>query len=122
MISNTTKRAILRCVHLIFEHSDTWLHLWSAFGSSTVCRRCSVCLCSCNHPFGILDVCRRILRHHWRCGMARFILSVWSWGGYPESGRTIHRAEDLVGDSCATFKVIGPIQAVQPTRESFRSG
>ena len=37
-------------------------------------------------------------------------LSVWSWGGYPESGRAIHRAEDLVGDSCATFKVIGPIQ------------
>jgi hypothetical protein len=31
------------------------------------------------------------------------------WGGSHESGGAIHRAEDLVGDSCATFKVIGPI-------------
>src|SRR5438874_7391268 len=35
---------------------DTRLHLWSGFGSSTVCPRCSVCLRSCNCPFGILDV------------------------------------------------------------------
>src|SRR5438132_12053249 len=73
------------------------------------------CLRSCNYPVGILDVFRRILRHHWRCGMARCILPVWIWGGCPESGRAIHRAEDLVGDSCATSKVIGPIHAVQPT-------
>src|SRR5437764_5895300 len=65
---------------------------------------------------------RRILRHHWRRAMARCILSVWIWGGYPESGLAIHRAEDLVGDTCATFKVIWPIHAVQPTREGFRSG
>src|SRR4030095_940507 len=77
--------------------------------------RCSVCLRSCNYPFGILDVFRRILRHHWRCGMAPCILHVSYLGGYPESGRAIHRAEDLVGDSCATFEVIGPIHAVQPT-------
>src|ERR1700730_3337276 len=112
MISNTTKRAILRCVHLIFEHSDTRLHLWSAFGSSTVCRRCSVCFRSGNYPFGILDVCSGTLRHHWRGGMAWCPLPVWNWGGYPESGRAIHRAEDLVGDPCATFKVTGPIHAV----------
>ena len=37
--------------------------------------------------------------------MARCNLPVWNWGGYPESGRAIHRAEDLAGDSCATFKV-----------------
>ena len=37
--------------------------------------------------------------------MARFYLSVWIWDGYPESGRAIDRAEDLVGDSCAKFVV-----------------
>jgi hypothetical protein len=74
--------------------------------------RCSVCLHSCPYSFGILDVRRRILRHHWRCDMARCILSVWIWGGYPKSGRAIHRAEDMVGDLCATFKVIRPIHAV----------
>jgi hypothetical protein len=31
-------------------------------------------------------------------------IPVWIWGGCPESGCAIHRAEDLVGDSCATFK------------------
>jgi hypothetical protein len=41
--------------------------------------------------------------------MARCISAVWLWGGYPESGRAIHRAEDLVGDSCATFETIGLI-------------
>jgi hypothetical protein len=44
--------------------------------------------------------------------MARCILPVRNWGGYPESGRALHRAEDLAGDSCATFKVIGPIDYV----------
>jgi hypothetical protein len=28
--------------------------------------------------------------------------SVWVWGGYLESGRAIHRTEDLDDDSCAT--------------------
>ena len=69
--------------------------------------RCSVCLHSCTYPFGILDVRRRILRHHWRRAMARCISAVWIWGGYPESGRAIYRAEDLAGDSCATVKKIG---------------
>jgi hypothetical protein len=72
--------------------------------------------------FRDLDVRRRSLRHHWRRAMARCYLSVWIWGGSPESGRAIHRTEDLVGDSRATFAVIGPIRAVEPTRESFRSG
>src|SRR5260370_40703506 len=53
----------------------------------------------------MVDVCRRCLRGDWRCGMARCISPVWNWGGYPESGRAIHRAQDLVGHSCATFKV-----------------
>src|SRR5215510_8464319 len=47
--------------------------------------------------------------------MARCIPPVWIRGGCPESGRVIHRAEDLVGDSGATFKVIVPIHAAQPT-------
>jgi hypothetical protein len=39
--------------------------------------------------------------------MAGCMLPIWIWGSYPESGRTIHRAEDLVGDSCATIEKIG---------------
>ena len=50
---------------------------------------------------------RRNLRHHRRCVMAQCISVVRSWGGDPESSRALHRLEDLVGDSCATFKVIG---------------
>jgi hypothetical protein len=37
------------------------------------------------------------------------MLPIWIWGSYPESGRAIHRAEDLVGDSCATIEKIGLI-------------
>jgi len=70
-------------------------------------RRCSVYLRPCHCPFGIVDVCRRGLRHHRRRGIARLIFPVWIWGGSPESGRALRRAEDLVGDSCATFKVTG---------------
>jgi hypothetical protein len=44
--------------------------------------------------------------------MAQFILPVWNWGGNPESGRALHRAQDLAGDSCATGKVIGLVDAV----------
>ncbi len=39
--------------------------------------------------------------------MARCISPVWIGGGCLESGRAIHRAEDLVDQSCAAFKVIG---------------
>ena len=51
--------------------------------------------------------------------MARRNLSVWSWGGYPESGRAIHRAQDLVGDSCATFKVTDPKYAAFTALDPF---
>src|SRR5262249_37617831 len=88
-------------------HSDTRLHLQSVCGTSKLRRRYSVCLCSCNNPGGILDVCRRSFRGDWRWGIARCISTVWNWHRAPESGRAIHRAEDLVGDSSATFKVIG---------------
>src|SRR5438874_2967730 len=39
--------------------------------------------------------------------MARRICALWIWGGYPESGRAIHRPEDLVGGSCATVENLG---------------
>jgi hypothetical protein len=41
--------------------------------------------------------------------MAGCMLPIWIWASYPESGRTIRRAEDLVGDSCATVEKIGLI-------------
>jgi hypothetical protein len=41
--------------------------------------------------------------------MARCISAVGIWGGSPESGRAIHRAQDLVGDSCATVEVIADV-------------
>ena len=39
--------------------------------------------------------------------MARCQLSVGIWDGCPESGRAIHRVEDLVGDSCPAFEEHG---------------
>ena len=105
MISNATKRTILRCFHLILSIPILG-YVYSPFAElPNYAPRCSVCLRSCSYPFGILDVFRRSLRHHWRRGMARRNLPVWNWGGYPESGRALHRAEDLAGDSCATFNV-----------------
>jgi hypothetical protein len=38
--------------------------------------------------------------------MAGCMLPIWIWGSYPESGRAVHRAEGLVGDSCATIEKI----------------
>lgn len=102
-MNNATKRSILRCIHLILTIPILGYIYGEPSEVQTVRLRCSVCLCSCNYPFGILDVLRRILRHHWRCAMARCILPGWNWGGYPVSDRAIHRAEDLVGDPRTTF-------------------
>ena len=41
--------------------------------------------------------------------MDRGISPLWIWGGSAESGRAIHRAENLVADSCATVEKIGLI-------------
>jgi len=68
-----------------------------------------------------LDVRRGGLRRHWRRRVAGCIQTVWSWGGYPESGRAIHRAEDLVGDSCTTVKVIGVSSSRDTTIEKETS-
>ena len=105
-MSTATKRAILRWIHLIFAIPIIG-YVYSPFAELPTTPRGPVRLHSCPYPFGILDVCRRSLRHHWRRAMARCYLSVWIWGGYSEYGRAIHRAEDLAGDSRATFKVIG---------------
>src|SRR5947199_9561967 len=119
MISNASKRSILRWIHLIFTIPILG-YFYSPFvelpNYAPVVR------------FVLVPVL--ILSGYWMfsgvffaiIGVAvwsRCILSVWNWGGYPESGRAIHRAEDLVGDSCATFKVIGPIHAVQPTAARY---
>src|SRR5205085_11777047 len=53
--------------------------------------------------------------------MARCISPVGIWGGSLESGRAFHRVEDLVADSCATFKVIRPIHALQRQLHCCRS-
>src|SRR5205807_147497 len=103
-----------------------------AFAGSAVCLWCSVDLRSCSYACGILDVCRLIFRDHRRCAVARCMSPVWIWGGSPESGRAVHRAEDLVGGSCATLRVTGfihagtllsqpgkaPAQALQPTAQT----
>ena len=109
MISSATKRSILRWIHLIFTIPILG-YVYSPFEElPNYAPRCSVCLRSCTYPFGILDVRRGILRHHWRRAMAGCMLPIWIWDSYPESGRAIHRAEDLVGDSCATIEKIGLI-------------
>src|SRR5205823_11154033 len=108
MISSATKRSMLRWIHLIFTIPILG-YVYSPFVELPNYPCCSFYLRSRTYPFGILDVFRRILRYHWRRGMARCILSVWNWGGCPESGRAIHRAQDLVGDSCAKFEKIGLI-------------
>lgn len=94
--------------------SDTRLHLWRGCGRSTVCRRVRY-----------IFVPVVILAGYWMYSGAVFaITGVALWlGAYRlsgfgaalvRSGRAIHRAEDLVGNSCATFNVI--------IIEDFKSG
>ena len=87
MIKATTKRSILRWVHLILAIPILG-YIYSPFAELP------------NYAAVTRFVFAPVI-------MARCISPVWNWGGYPESGRALHRAEDLVGDSCATFKVIG---------------
>ena len=105
MISNATKRAILRCIHLILSIPIL------GYVYSPLCRTSKL-----RPAVRFVFVPVLILSGFWMysgvvfaiIGVAVWLgayLPVWNWGGYPESGRAIHRAEDLVGDSCATFKV-----------------
>jgi hypothetical protein len=114
-MTNATKRAILRWIHIIFRIPI----LGYIYGPVSEVQQYAAAVRFVFVPvivpsgfwmysgvfFGIIGV----------CDMARCISPVWIWGGCPESGRAIHHAEDLVGDSCATFKAIGAIHAVQPT-------
>ena len=47
--------------------------------------------------------------------MAGCILSIWIWGSYLDSDRAIHRAQDLVGNSCATVETIDLIGSTSQT-------
>jgi membrane protein implicated in regulation of membrane protease activity len=107
MISNTTKRSILRCIHLIFSIPIIG-YVYSPFAE----------LPNYAPVVRFVSIPVLILSGFWMyAGVFFAIIGVALWlgayylsgyGGYPESGRAIHRAEDLVGDSCATFKKIGP--------------
>jgi hypothetical protein len=107
MISNATKRSILRWIHLVFGIPIIG-YVYSPFAElpnyAPVVRFVSIPVLILS---GFLDVFRRSLRRHWRRAMARCYLFVWIWSGSPESGRAIHRAENLVGDPCATIEKIG---------------
>jgi hypothetical protein len=119
MISNATKRSILRWIHLIFAIPILG-YIYSPFAElpnyAAVTR------------FVFAPVI--ILAGYWMFsgvffaiiggrGMARRIRPVWNWDSHPESGRAIHRAEDLVGDSCATFESIGLTQRSSVFRVLF---
>jgi len=112
MISNATKRSILRWIHLIVSIPI----LGYIYGEPSEVQQYAAAV-----RFVFVPVI--ILSGFWMYSgvffaiiglavMARCVSPVWIRGGCPESGRAIHRAEDLVGDSCATFKVIGPFHAV----------
>ncbi len=108
MISSATQRSILRCVHLILSIPI----LGYIYGPPSEVQRYASAA-----RFIFVPVI--ILSGFWMYAGVLFAIigvavwlgalyRVWNWDGYPESGRAIHRVEDLVGDSCATFKVIGP--------------
>jgi hypothetical protein len=102
-MNDTTKRSILRWIHLVFIIPI----LGYIYGEASEVQQYAAAVRFIFVPiivlFGILDVFGRSLRRSWRCGMAWCISPVWSWRGYPESGGAIHRVEDLVADPCATF-------------------
>src|SRR4029077_8965780 len=112
MISNATKRSILRWIHLIFAIPIIG-YVYSPFAElpnyAPVVRFVSIAVLIFSGFWMYAGVVFAMI------GVALWLgyLPVWIWGGYPESGRAIHRADDLVGDSCATFNVIGSIHAVQ---------
>jgi hypothetical protein len=109
MISSATKRSILRWIHLIFT-IPILSYVYSPFEEipnyAPVVR------------FVVVPVL--ILSGFWMyAGVFFAIIGVALWLGayylsgygpsYPESGRAVHRAEDFLGDSCATIEKIGLI-------------
>jgi hypothetical protein len=55
-MSNTTKRSILRWIHIYLRHPDTRLYLQSVSATSELRARCSICRPASHSPFGLLDV------------------------------------------------------------------
>jgi hypothetical protein len=106
MISAATKRSILRWIHLTVAIPILG-YIYTPFAElpnyAAVTR---FVFAPVDDPCRVLDVCRRVVCHRRGRGMARRILPVWNWCGYPESGRAIHSAKDLAGDSCTTLENI----------------
>jgi predicted tellurium resistance membrane protein TerC len=107
-MSNATKRAILRSIHLIFAIPILG-YVYSPFAElpnyAPVVRFVSIPVLIFSGFWMYAGVFFAII------GVAVWLGAyylIWIWGGYPESGRVIHRAEDLVGDPCATLEKIGP--------------
>jgi len=105
MISNVTKRSIVRWIHLIF----TIPILGYIYGEASEVQQYAGAV-----RFVFVPVL--ILSGYWMYAGVFFaiigagcISADWIRDGYPESGRAIHRAQDLVGDSCATVEKIGLI-------------
>jgi hypothetical protein len=105
MISNASKRSILRSIHLIF----TIPILGYVYGEASAVQQYAAAA-----RFVFVPVL--ILSGYWMySGVFFAIIGVAVWlgaiqrGGYPESGRALHRAENLVGDSCAKFESVGPV-------------
>ncbi len=106
MISNATKRSILRWIHLIFTIPILG-YVYSPF----------VELPNYAPVVRFVFVPVLILSGYWMFSgvffaiiglavMARCTSPVWIGGGCPESGRVIHRAKELLSDSCAKFEKI----------------
>src|SRR5438132_1890463 len=104
MISNATKRAILRSIHLILSIPI----LGYIYEPASEVQQSA-------GGVRFIFVPVMILSGYWMYAGVIFAIIgvalwlVWIWSGSLESGRAIHRAEDLVGDSCATLKVSGLI-------------
>ncbi len=104
MISNATKRAILRTIHLVVS-IPVLGYVYSPFAE----------LPKYAPWLDLSSFQVLILSGFWMyAGLVFAIIGVAVWLGaiylsgigtaYPESGRAIHRAQDLVGGSCATVK------------------
>ena len=112
MISNASKRSILRWIHLIFTIPILG-YVYSPFvelpNYAPVVRFVFVPVLILSGYWMFSGVCFAII------GVAVWLgayLPIWSWGGYPESGLALHRAENLAGDSCAKFESTGPVHLV----------
>src|SRR6266699_4862092 len=121
MIRNATQRSILRWIHLIFTIPIIG-YVYSPFAE----------LPNYAPVVRFVSIPVLILSGFWMyAGVFFAIIGVALWlgayylsgvrGVYPESGRAFHRAEDLVGDSCATVEKIVPTRCCrEPLAASWR--